>query len=348
MGEGDLTSTESSSNEDNEFLQYINRKILPLYSNTNSNTLDEIQSLTEPTSEELLALIQGLLKEIAEARGNPLLYLFCPEEHYLESPDSVGIYAAFRDFNDEIEDLDILIHSRGGDIHEAYDICKLCQNYTKGNVTAFVPLRAMSASGLIALGADKVVISEVGKLGPLDPQIDHPELSARTPLRAVSDIPEVLSEALASGNNSVDPELRGEHVVKPIAKQVDPYFLTQYKEGDELAKEYGTRVLTRRGVSEKKAKRCLEYLVNPPSSHLYRVDLQEIQSTQRLSDVINARGMSELKNGLEIERIFMRTAELFLAWEISKDKWSDAKIDLIKPTGPGDQQELTEVSEEDD
>jgi hypothetical protein len=82
------------------------------------------------------------------------------------------------------DDLDLIVHSSGGDIHAAYLIMSVLRermNKGEGKLIACVPSRAMSAATLLCLGADEVLLGELGGLGPLDAQIRKGVTDAGTP-----------------------------------------------------------------------------------------------------------------------------------------------------------------------
>lgn len=71
----------------------------------------------------------------------------------------------------------LLLDSPGGDIDSAEGmvrrIHKVCQSpsATNGDLEVVVPYRAKSAATLLALGADRILMSDSSELGPIDPQI---------------------------------------------------------------------------------------------------------------------------------------------------------------------------------
>lgn len=75
----------------------------------------------------------------------------------------------------------LLLDSPGGDIDSAEKMVHLlgqvCQppSGTNGNLEVVIPNRAKSAATLIALGADRIVMSDSSELGPIDPQIEFSE-----------------------------------------------------------------------------------------------------------------------------------------------------------------------------
>lgn len=66
--------------------------------------------------------------------------------------------------------LDLLIHSPGGSPTAAEKIVLTCRSYAE-SFRVIVPKTAMSAATLVAMGADKIVLSETSDLGPIDPQM---------------------------------------------------------------------------------------------------------------------------------------------------------------------------------
>lgn len=302
----------------------------------------------EPTDSQVEEWIFEIANDISKVRNRPVLLLLYPSGGMIRPPHSVEVYQKFMD-NPDIKNLDIILHSPGGDIHEAHDMIKVCRSYTDDEVSVIVPQRAMSAATLMALGADKVYLSKIGNLGPLDPQVQHPEKKDYIPVRAVSEIPDVLEKGLQSVTSDVQDDLKGQSIIKPIAEQVDPYMLAGHEETPEVAKRYGRKLLTRRNISEQIAERCLETLLEFPS-HTFNIDLHEIQANPSLANAIDASDISELTNGRELEERLILLLNFFLLWDYKYLKQGeprvDPKIEIFHPDGS--QQTLDEVETDDD
>lgn len=70
------------------------------------------------------------------------------------------------------EDLDLLLHTGGGDIDAAEKLISMVRNKVgTATLRIIVPDYAKSAGTLMVLGADLVVMSDTSELGPIDPQI---------------------------------------------------------------------------------------------------------------------------------------------------------------------------------
>jgi len=64
----------------------------------------------------------------------------------------------------------LLVYTRGGDANSAWPIVNFVRAYCT-NVTAVVPFFAHSAGTLICLGADKILMSKLATLSPIDPSV---------------------------------------------------------------------------------------------------------------------------------------------------------------------------------
>jgi ATP-dependent protease ClpP protease subunit len=71
------------------------------------------------------------------------------------------------------ENVDLLLHSAGGDIDAAEKIVYMCREIA-GGFRVIVPEYAKSAATLIALASDEVVMGLASELGPIDAQLSGP------------------------------------------------------------------------------------------------------------------------------------------------------------------------------
>lgn len=69
--------------------------------------------------------------------------------------------------------LDLMLHTPGGDIDTAEKLTSLLHSWTgpDNKLRVIVPDFAKSAGTLMALGANKIVMSDSSELGPIDPQV---------------------------------------------------------------------------------------------------------------------------------------------------------------------------------
>jgi hypothetical protein len=166
------------------------------------------------------------------------------------------------------DDLDLLVQSSGGDIHAAYLIMSTLRermNKGKGELIACVPSRAQSAATLLCLGADKILLGELGALGPLDAQIRIGVTDAGTPnyisalhlLKALSRLQEFSLESftamaghLDAHQASHDDQIKygikySQSITHPLFEHIQSGEVGYWDQMLKTGEEYGRRLLER-------------------------------------------------------------------------------------------------------
>ena len=114
---------------------------------------------------------QTQIRQIQQQTGNRLLCYVAAIRAPITRDDTVGIvellYNVPRGSN-----VDFLIHTGGGDIDAAEKLISMVRTTVgSGQLRVIVPDFAKSAGTLMAIAADKIVMSDSSELGPIDPQI---------------------------------------------------------------------------------------------------------------------------------------------------------------------------------
>jgi hypothetical protein len=83
-------------------------------------------------------------------------------------------------------ELDLIIHSPGGSAEAAESLVEYLRERFD-HIRAFIPVAAMSAATMMALGADELVMGQHSQIGPIDPQfiINTPEGQRSAPAKAI-------------------------------------------------------------------------------------------------------------------------------------------------------------------
>jgi hypothetical protein len=114
-----------------------------------------------------------LLKEIdSKTKGKSATIAFTSGENVLSGIDGKDI-PAFGDILMSVGDVDtlnLIIDSPGGDGTVAEKLIELCRAYCK-TFRVLIPNRAKSAATIIALGADEILMGHCSELGPIDAQV---------------------------------------------------------------------------------------------------------------------------------------------------------------------------------
>jgi len=184
----------------------------------------------------------------------------------------------------------VLIDSPGGQAKTAYQIAHMLKTHC-GGFTAIVPRYAKSAATLFALGADEILISRYGELGPLDVQMLDPDREAY--VSALDEV-QALERLQAFAMDVVDKTMmllisrtaKRTDIILPIvlrfvAELVRPLFekidVVHYNSSSRLlkvAEEYAVRLLQPR-LTEDQAKAIARHLVEKYPEHGFFIDGEE-------------------------------------------------------------------------
>lgn len=182
-------------------------------------------------------------REVEEFRKRPLIV-------YVTST-RLGVRAqmagdAVRHFIDQIDaikegkEVDILIHSTGGDALAAWKLMSvLRERFDK--VAVLVPFMAFSAATLFALGADEIVMHPHASLGPIDPQITIRLPQGEQRQFSFEDVGAFLR--FLSEEMRITEQAYTSTIVDKLFSVVDPVHVGGAKRASELSTDVGERLL---------------------------------------------------------------------------------------------------------
>jgi ClpP class serine protease len=119
-------------------------------------------------------------------RREGFAFLGIPFGGFIDIEDSEAIIRAIELTGDSVP-IDLILHTPGGLVLAAEQIASALSRHPS-QVTVYVPHYAMSGGTLLALAADRIVLSPSAVLGPVDPQIG--ELPAASIIAAVAQKPD--------------------------------------------------------------------------------------------------------------------------------------------------------------
>lgn len=232
-----------------------------------------------------------LLRELADIRERPLLIFSSTD---IQSGSVMLTEKALG--SKKFQELDVLLQTPGGDPHSAFKIVKLLRKNAK-KINIIVPLFAKSAGTLICLGADRIIMSEISELGPLDTQIAESrqgDVQYKSALNGFKALEQVQTHALEnldlatrviyerSGLKMLEAiELAIEFSGKTSAclyNQLDPMNIGEYKRSLEISERYGHLILIRlMGWSEEKAHYVAMSLIYDYPSHDSIIDMEDLK-----------------------------------------------------------------------
>lgn len=184
------------------------------------------------------------------------------------------------------ENVGLVICTYGGDADAAYIIARFLKNNYK-TFTLYVFGYCKSAGTLIALGADEIVMSSRGELGPLDVQLLKTDelvfrgsgLDVGQAISSLSDqsfeiFEKHFLEIIKRGGGAITTKTAAEiasslavSLVSPITDQIDPLRVGEVERAIKIAYEYGNRLSSN---PEK-----VNSLIRDYPSHSFVIDYEE-------------------------------------------------------------------------
>lgn len=155
-------------------------------------------------------LRQATIGRIEKVTGQVLICYVAGINAPIDRDDTVGFVDLLHNVDPETN-LDLLLHTGGGDIDAAEKLISMVRNKVgTARLRVIVPDFAKSAGTLMVLGADAVVMSDVSELGPIDPQIvrsDEKGNRLRVPVQSYLDAYEEHVETLKKDPGNVAAQI---------------------------------------------------------------------------------------------------------------------------------------------
>ncbi|SFC62160.1 hypothetical protein [Collimonas sp. OK412] len=183
----------------------------------------------------------------------------------------------------------VFLTTRGGDPDGGYRIAR-CLKHHYTHIRLVIPSLCKSAGTLVAIGANELVIGDLGELGPLDIQVRKAsELEERSSgLDIIQALEAAQNHAREAFHNTLleirrggrlSTRLAGEFasnvaigVAAPLYNQIDPNRLGEMQRAMRIALEYGQRL---NRYSKALRPGALETLVAAYPSHSFVIDRKE-------------------------------------------------------------------------
>lgn len=185
---------------------------------------------------------QAVIKLIEDATGRVLICYVAGKHAPIDRDDAIGFVDLLHNVKADC-DLDLLLHTGGGDIDAAEKLISIVRaKVGTGTLRVVVPDYAKSAGTLIALGADKILMSDTSELGPIDPQITLSDGSGNrisTPVLSYIEAYRLHSAALSANPDDV--------VARLMLSKIDPARLVLFKAAVDRATRFAENQL-RRGM----------------------------------------------------------------------------------------------------
>jgi len=115
---------------------------------------------------------QTLYRELERDRHSKVLLYVTgdrPGFETLISREVIDLFVHHLDTIGPVKKITLILYSSGGDVSAAWAIANLLRIFAD-DLEVIVPAKALSAGTLIALGADRILMTKQATLGPIDPR----------------------------------------------------------------------------------------------------------------------------------------------------------------------------------
>lgn len=235
---------------------------------------------------------QPLMSEFIAHRKRDLMTLVTstkkPEEHFAAqlAVDVLPIFYELIKNRSRKTGVDLIIYSAGGQVDAPWPLVNLIKEYYD-DFNAIVPSRAHSAATLIALGANKICMSPLGSLSPIDPQLHIKPSEQREAIRAgIEDIYGYY--LLIKDTLELDAQGRAE-ALKILAGRIGPEILGQASRIRNEIRIIATNLLNLHIEDGPKINNIVERLVEKLHSHQYMINRKEAQKIGLPVDLLDEK-----------------------------------------------------------
>lgn len=184
---------------------------------------------------------QELIRDLEETTGRQVICYVGSPGAAISPVDVPGFVDLLHDVAPG-RDVDLVLHTPGGDIDQAERIVKLCRKRVgSAGFRIVVPNSAKSAGTLMCLAADEIVMGSPSELGPIDPQITisdtRGEVYHRPAQSFLDGLRDIVEETQKAGQLSP--------VYFPLLDKLDPALIDFCKKALRRSQELATRFLER-------------------------------------------------------------------------------------------------------
>lgn len=194
--------------------------------------------------------LDSLIAALEAVRGSRVIVYWTTDMAKMSEAAVMPLYDHLESIG-HVPKLDLLLYTRGGDTEVPWRIVSLIREFCD-HFCVLVPHRAASAGTLTALGADEIVMTPIGVLGPIDPTRAHPLLpkvegaAAPEPV-SVQDMRHAMNfirEAAGPGNStSYTPEAMAQ-IFTALFEKIHPLAIGAIEQSYALSKLIGKQCLS--------------------------------------------------------------------------------------------------------
>lgn len=257
-------------------------------------------------------------RKLEEARNSTLLVYVTgdrPGMQTIISSDVLPFFTNHLDIIGDVGKISLLLYTRGGNTLAAWTLINLIRNFCK-ELEVIIPFNCHSAGTLMALGANKIIMTKQATLGPIDPSVNgplNPQAPGNNPGNRVPVSVEFVNGYLEMAKIELDIKSESSltNILLNLANQIHPLSLGQVYRSKAQIQMLAKRLLKNQSIDEDKKHELIKFLCSESGSHDYTIHRKEAMEmglniekpTQELYDIIKAIHL-DIEKELELNTTF--------------------------------------------
>lgn len=196
------------------------------------------------------------------------------------SSDALDFFVEHLDRMGISRKISLILYTRGGDGMTSWSLINLIKMFCD-ELEIIIPMKAHSAGTMLAIGADKIIMTKQATLSPIDPSINHPlapqiigtPIITRAPVsvEAIQGYLDLANDTIGKEN---DQSTMGS-IMLDLSRQIHPLVL-----GDAFRRRQQTRLLAGKLLApqvknDDDRKKIIDFLSSDSGSHDYTLNRRE-------------------------------------------------------------------------
>jgi Serine dehydrogenase proteinase len=223
-----------------------------------------------------------LYRQIERDRTTRVLTFVTSDRAGMETiiaPDCIDLFVDLLDKIGPTKKISLILHTNGGSTLAAWRLINLIRTFCD-DLELLIPLKALSAGTLIAIGADRVVMTKQAALGPIDPSVNNPlnpqvnmgNQMARVPV-SVENVRGYLDAA--RDDLGIKSETGMTTVLAGLSQQIHPLVLGEIFRSRAQIRFLAGKLIQRQVSDSEKIKSIIDFLCADSGSHDYTINRRE-------------------------------------------------------------------------
>ncbi len=231
-----------------------------------------------------------LIKKIETKRDSKVITYITGDRYGMQTAISTDIFPMFHKHLMQIgkqKRIDLFIYSTGGITIAGYALVNLIREFCD-EFNVIIPFKALSCATLISLGANKIIMTPMGQLSPIDPSITHPlGPKVQNQMQQIQIVPVNVEDVnafvdLATKETNLKEEESLRKVFELLGNTVHPLVLGAVQRSRAQIAFLAKQLMSRHISDEDVIKKVVQMLTRELFSHDYVIGRREARETLKL------------------------------------------------------------------